>query len=130
MLITFKTSAAPDVMMLEDLAEYLLGIIGKHLSERGVIMHEELPVAIQKLEAAVGRRQEKNAPSTTGVFTKAKKATSRTRFRSASRSVPIRSSTCCALRRRRTPTFSGACEGRIASRRCCGIKEALNTALR
>ena len=53
MLITFKTSAAPDVMMLADLAEYLLGIIGKHLSERGVIMHDELPVAIQKLEAAV-----------------------------------------------------------------------------
>ncbi|SAL69463.1 hypothetical protein AWB68_03953 [Caballeronia choica] len=53
MLITFKTSAAPDVMMLADLAEYLLGIIGKHLSERGVIMHDELPVAIQKLESAV-----------------------------------------------------------------------------
>src|ERR1700761_7686191 len=53
MLITFKTSAAPDVMMLENLAEYLLGIIGKHLSARGVITHDELPVAIQKLEAAV-----------------------------------------------------------------------------
>jgi hypothetical protein len=53
MLITFKTSAAPDVMMLEDLAEYLLGIIGKQLNERGVITHEELPSAIQKLESAI-----------------------------------------------------------------------------
>jgi hypothetical protein len=53
MLITFKTMAAPDVMMLDNLAEYLLGIIGKQLTERGVITHDELPVAIEKLEAAV-----------------------------------------------------------------------------
>jgi hypothetical protein len=53
MLITFKTSAAPDVMMLDNLAEYLLGIVGKSLSERGVITHDELPSAIEKLEAAI-----------------------------------------------------------------------------
>ncbi|MGA7811406.1 DUF1840 domain-containing protein [Caballeronia sp.] len=53
MLITFKTSAAPDVQMLDNLADYLLGIIGKRLGERGVITHEELPMAIQKLEAAI-----------------------------------------------------------------------------
>jgi hypothetical protein len=53
MLITFKSPAAPDVMMLENLAEYLLGIVGKKLTERGVITHEELPSAIKKLESAV-----------------------------------------------------------------------------
>jgi hypothetical protein len=53
MLITFKSPAAPDVMMLENLAEYLLGIIGKPLGERGVITHDEMPAAIEKLEAAV-----------------------------------------------------------------------------
>ncbi|VXC64730.1 conserved hypothetical protein [Burkholderia sp. 8Y] len=53
MLITFKTMAAPDVMMLDNLAEYLLGIIGKQLTARGVITHDELPAAIEKLEAAV-----------------------------------------------------------------------------
>jgi Domain of unknown function (DUF1840) len=53
MLVTFKTSAAPDVQMLDNLADYLLGIIGKRLGERGVIMHDELPVCIEKLEAAV-----------------------------------------------------------------------------
>ncbi|WP_250471076.1 MULTISPECIES: DUF1840 domain-containing protein [unclassified Caballeronia] len=53
MLITFKTMAAPDVMMLDNLAEYLLEIIGKQLTERGVITHDELPAAIQKLEAAI-----------------------------------------------------------------------------
>ena len=53
MLITFKCRAAPDVVMLENLAQYLVGIIGKHLGARGVITHEELPVAISKLEAAI-----------------------------------------------------------------------------
>jgi hypothetical protein len=53
MLITFKSPAAPGVIMLENLAEYLLGIIGKQLTARGVITHDEIPAAIQKLEAAV-----------------------------------------------------------------------------
>jgi hypothetical protein len=53
MLITFKSSAAPEVMMLDNLAQLLLGIIGKRLGERGVITHDELAVAIVKLEAAI-----------------------------------------------------------------------------
>jgi Domain of unknown function (DUF1840) len=61
MLITFKTSAAPDVQMLENLADYLLEIIGKHLGERGVIMHDELDVAIAKLESAVAVDKQERA---------------------------------------------------------------------
>ncbi|MFJ4293598.1 DUF1840 domain-containing protein [Cupriavidus sp. NPDC089707] len=53
MLITFKSHAAQDLIMMKDLAVTLLGIIGKRLGERGVITVEELPRAIQKLEAAV-----------------------------------------------------------------------------
>ncbi|MEC3767160.1 MULTISPECIES: DUF1840 domain-containing protein [Cupriavidus] len=53
MLITFKSHAAQDLIMMKDLAVTLLGIIGKHLGERGVITVEELPHAIHKLEAAV-----------------------------------------------------------------------------
>ncbi|WP_420993953.1 DUF1840 domain-containing protein [Cupriavidus sp. 30B13] len=53
MLITFKSHAAQDLIMMKDLAVTLLGIIGKHLGERGVITAEELPRAIHKLEAAV-----------------------------------------------------------------------------
>jgi hypothetical protein len=53
MLITFKSHAAQDLIMMKDLALTLLGIIGKHMGERGVIMSEELPHAIKKLEAAV-----------------------------------------------------------------------------
>ncbi|MGT2469698.1 DUF1840 domain-containing protein [Paraburkholderia terrae] len=53
MLITFKCRSAPDVVMLENLAQYLLGIIGKRLGARGVINHDELGVVISKLEAAI-----------------------------------------------------------------------------
>lgn len=61
MLITFKSSAAPDVMMLETLAQFLLGIAGKSLGQRGVITHDELPVIIAKLEAAVSVDKQINA---------------------------------------------------------------------
>lgn len=53
MLITFKCRAAPDVVMLENLAQYLVGIVGKSLGQRGVITHDELEGAIAKLEAAI-----------------------------------------------------------------------------
>ncbi|TKC89513.1 DUF1840 domain-containing protein [Trinickia terrae] len=53
MLVTFKCHAAPDVVMLENLAQYLVGIVGKQLGKRGVITHDEMDVAISKLEAAI-----------------------------------------------------------------------------
>ena len=53
MLITFKSHASQDLIMMRDLAVTLLGIIGKHLGERGVITIEELPRCIHILEAAV-----------------------------------------------------------------------------
>lgn len=53
MLVTFQSPATPDVLMLKDLAQYLLGIVGKRLDTRGVIMHDDLPRAIDRLEAAI-----------------------------------------------------------------------------
>lgn len=53
MLVTFKCQAGPDVIMLENLAQYLVGIVGKNLGKRGVITHDELGTAIAKLEAAI-----------------------------------------------------------------------------
>ena len=53
MLITFQSTASPDVVMLRDLADYLLGSIGKRLGERCVIMHDELQGAISRLESAI-----------------------------------------------------------------------------
>ena len=53
MLVTFQSRATPDVVMLRDLAGYLLGAIGKRLGERGVIVHDEMPEAIARLEATL-----------------------------------------------------------------------------
>jgi hypothetical protein len=53
MMVTFKSRAAPDVVMLRDLAQYLLGLVGKRLDARGVILHDELPAAIRRLESAI-----------------------------------------------------------------------------
>jgi len=39
--------------MLNNLAQHLVGIVGKRLGERGVITHDELADAITKLEAAI-----------------------------------------------------------------------------
>jgi hypothetical protein len=61
MLITFKCRACPDVMMLENLAQYLVGIVGKRLGERGVITHAETGDAIAKLEAAINFDKQERA---------------------------------------------------------------------
>jgi hypothetical protein len=53
MLVTFQSPATPDVVMLRDLAEYLLGLVGKRLDTRGVILHDELSHAITRLETAI-----------------------------------------------------------------------------
>lgn len=53
MLVTFQSTATPDVVMLRNLAQYLLGLMGKHLEARGVIGHEDMPQAIARLEAAI-----------------------------------------------------------------------------
>jgi hypothetical protein len=52
-LVTFHSKATPDVVMLKDLAGYLLGVIGKRIAVRGVIVHEDAAAAIDRLEAAL-----------------------------------------------------------------------------
>jgi hypothetical protein len=61
MLITFKSRATVDVTMLENLAQFLLAILGKRLGERGVISRDELPSAIAKLEAAIAEDKQNRA---------------------------------------------------------------------
>ncbi|MDR5759469.1 DUF1840 domain-containing protein [Caballeronia sp. LZ035] len=53
MLVTFHSKATPDVVMLKDLAGYLLGVIGKRIDVRGVIIHADVAAAIGRLEAAL-----------------------------------------------------------------------------
>ncbi|VVD73532.1 hypothetical protein PIN31115_00733 [Pandoraea iniqua] len=58
MLVTFKSKASPNITMLENLAQYLLGVVGKKLGERGAIGDDETGGAIAKLEAAIAEDNE------------------------------------------------------------------------
>ncbi|MFC5430633.1 DUF1840 domain-containing protein [Paraburkholderia denitrificans] len=53
MLVTFQSRAAPDVVMLRDLAQYLLGLMGRRLDARGVILHDELHHALERMESEI-----------------------------------------------------------------------------
>ncbi|WP_244808662.1 MULTISPECIES: DUF1840 domain-containing protein [Caballeronia] len=53
MLIKFHSKATPDVVMLRDLAGYLLAVIGKRIGSRGVILHSEFDNAIDRLETVL-----------------------------------------------------------------------------
>lgn len=52
MLITFKSSAAADVLMYKMHAKPLLDLLGKDV-EQGIITAEEMPAAVTRLEEEV-----------------------------------------------------------------------------
>ncbi len=55
MLIIFKSKAAGDVMMFGDVAMTLMEIMGKAVTEKGIVTVEQLPDAIARLKAAVAQ---------------------------------------------------------------------------
>jgi hypothetical protein len=59
MLVTFRSKAAANIMMLKDLAERLLGILGRELRSEGIFTVEQIPFAIRQLERAIADEQVK-----------------------------------------------------------------------
>jgi hypothetical protein len=55
MLYKFKSKAAGDLIMLEPNGRRVLEIIGKDPGPKGIILPEEMPAAIQALDAAIAR---------------------------------------------------------------------------
>lgn len=53
MLYKFKSQATADVIMLEGPSHRILHIIGKEASAQGIITVEQIPSAIETLQAAV-----------------------------------------------------------------------------
>jgi len=53
MLYKFQCKKSADVLMLEDLTSRIFEILDRPLEARGVFLIEQLPVAIEKLEAAI-----------------------------------------------------------------------------
>ena len=53
MLYKFQCKKSADVLMLEDLTSRIFEILDRPLEARGVFLIEQLPIAIEKLEAAI-----------------------------------------------------------------------------
>lgn len=60
MLVTFRSKAAANVIMLEDLAERLFGILERELMSEGIFTVEQIPIAISRLEAAIVQERAKS----------------------------------------------------------------------
>jgi hypothetical protein len=70
-MIIFRSQAAGDVMMFDDVAKRMMAVMGKEESARGVVTVEQLPDAIARLKAAIARdkalhagEQEEDRPET------------------------------------------------------------------
>jgi hypothetical protein len=59
MLITFKTSAYPDITMFGHVAKTLLGLMGHSGAIPGALLAEDIPEALARLEAAVGEHPDR-----------------------------------------------------------------------
>ena len=53
MIYKFKSRATGDLIMTQPVAERVLGLIGKELAPQGIIEVDQMPAAINALEAAV-----------------------------------------------------------------------------
>jgi len=62
-LVTFRSRAASAIIMYTETAQRLLDIIGKPMSERGVITSEQLDEALARLLQAVEGEQDAGMPA-------------------------------------------------------------------
>jgi hypothetical protein len=53
MIITFKSAAAGDVIMFSDVAQRLMQVMHKEVTDKGIITVDQLPDAIHQLKAAI-----------------------------------------------------------------------------
>jgi hypothetical protein len=61
MIVTFQSAAAGDVIMFGDVAQRLMGIMGKEASDKGIVTVEQLPEAIARLKAAIAEDKAQRA---------------------------------------------------------------------
>lgn len=57
MLYKFKSKAAGDLIMLEPNGRRVLEIIGKDAGPKGIILPEEMPGAIRRIEDAIAKEE-------------------------------------------------------------------------
>jgi hypothetical protein len=52
-VIVFRSQAAGDVMMFDDVAKRMMELMGKEVVDRGIVTVEQLPDAISRLKSAI-----------------------------------------------------------------------------
>lgn len=58
-MITFKSDAAADVMMFDKVAQHMMQLMGKEVTERGIITIEQMSECIVRLRAAIAEDRTK-----------------------------------------------------------------------
>jgi hypothetical protein len=53
MIVTFQSPASGDVIMFGDVAQRMMKLMGKDVTDKGIVTVEQLPDAIARLKAAI-----------------------------------------------------------------------------
>lgn len=53
MIVTFQSPASGDVIMFGDVAQRMMKLMGKDVTDKGIVTVEQLPEAIARLKAAI-----------------------------------------------------------------------------
>ncbi|HEY6895770.1 MAG TPA: DUF1840 domain-containing protein [Rhodocyclaceae bacterium] len=61
MIITFRSAAAGDVIMFGDVAKRMMELMGKRVTDEGIVTLEQLPEAIAGLRAAIAEDKARRA---------------------------------------------------------------------
>jgi hypothetical protein len=61
MIITFRSAAAGDVIMFGDVAKRMMELMGKRVTDEGIVTLEQLPDAIAGLRAAIAEDKARRA---------------------------------------------------------------------
>ena len=61
MIVTFQSPASGDVIMFGDVAQRMMKIMGKDVTDKGIVTVEQLPGAIAQLKAAIEEDKQQRA---------------------------------------------------------------------
>jgi hypothetical protein len=61
MIVTFQSPASGDVIMFGDVAQRMMKLMGKDVTDKGIVTVEQLPEAIARLKAAIEEDKQQRA---------------------------------------------------------------------
>ena len=96
MIVTFRSPASGDVIMFGDVAQRMMKLMGKDVTDKGIVTVEQLPEAIARLKAAIEEDKQQRAgmheedlPETEPVGSGGKASGSRPFVTLTQRAVPL-----------------------------------------